>query len=215
MKAVTLASLSLSSVALFGCMDQTSKNEPTAPTIAASRAPQSPCGYFEQFKNDEIQVTQPFCGNLVGNGEIVFSRAENPFLFPFSEEHYRVTLTAIHHNDGSVSGEYELNGHGARIHASITCVGTPAHQGQITAFTISGVVDQSTDQTLVGRDLGLFAAVPHRLSLPVVFPVQPSPFSSLGYVFPDVGHAFCAGMPVTSAGDFPNIQSEDVSVEIH
>jgi hypothetical protein len=178
-----------------------------APRIATDRVVTSPCGSF----GTGIAI-EPFCGNLNGTGEIVLARVQSPDLFPFTATNYRVSITVIHHDDGSVSGEYQLNGQGARIHAAITCVGT--HPNQTGPFTIGGVVDQSTNQALVGRDIGLNAATPDFLSLPIAF-FDHGPVSVFGYTFPDIAHAFCAGMPVTSATDFPDIQSEDVSVRTH
>jgi len=58
MKVLTLASLSLSSVALFGCTDQASRNEPTAPMIATvGRRVSSPAPLVLQ--SDGLACTEP------------------------------------------------------------------------------------------------------------------------------------------------------------
>ena len=183
MKAPKLTSLIIGSVVLLGCKDYGPSNERTALQIAAS--------------ND----AQTSSGNLVtGSVQITVSG-----------ERSRISFTAIRHQDGSVSGEYQLNGRDSRIHAQVLCFRVSAG-----GVSVGALVDQSSNPVDIGHDLLFITAVPDRISPPLVDLFDNGPIDIFGYHFPDEARAFCfGGLPVTSAGDLPLYQIENGHIEIH
>ncbi len=180
MKAPILASLVIGSVIVLGCRDDASKNEPTAPGISAS----------------SVQASS---GNLVaGSAQITIGG-----------ERRQISLSAVRRQDGTVSGEYELDGAGTRLHAQITCfqVGVQTvvpHFDGVTA--VGGVVTQSTDPAAVGEDLSfIIKGTADQLSPPhIFFGVGNGPFVTAGQTYPNIAAAFCTSPGiVTDAGDSP------------
>ena len=177
MRALTMASFVVGSGVLLACADTSFRNAPTAPVLSAS-------------------TVQASSGHLVTGGVEINVNGESR----------QISFAAVRHQDGSVSGEYELNGLGTRIHADITCFNASL-QSPISTFDniagIGGVVSQATDPAMVGADMAfIIKRTRDVMSPPHIFQGDPDVFCATpGALF--------------DSGDFPLYPIVSGNVEIH